>query len=158
MEKVKIEKFVKDFLDAPDAESKDKIIENVIVKKYAPITIKNAIAVSIINQNYIKNGELRANSVALYLTHMVGILEIYTCLEIPKKDAHLAYDMLQEHGLFDILIRKIGDDIKEYDRIFQMCRDDFATNNYKPHILCQRYADKLLSFLGNFMKELSKAK
>lgn len=157
MDKIKIAEFVKEY-DKTDKIKRSSLVDEIIVKHYAPLTMKAAVSQTIVNANYTKNGELHSNSVALYLSYIMGILELYTSLEVPKENAHEAYDLLQERGIVDLIISKIGSDVMEYETVFKMCRDDFETNNFKPHALCQRYFKWFISLIDGILEALTSDK
>lgn len=132
MENAKIS--AKDFVDTYKSldknEDKKELIKGIIVRRYVPIMNKAGMADQIVSLCGRKNGILNSNSLGLYLSYVLGVIQLYTNLDVKNEKFYEDYDLLQEEHLIDIIFAEIGEDLKEFQTVLNMYRDDFEKNNY----------------------------
>ena len=130
---------------------KDKFIQdNITIKSYIPIVMKDAYAQAIVNKTmfeqeayddngktkYRKTDKINVNSVARYIQFCRSAIELYTNLEIENGGFAEEYDALKSSGLLDILM--VGSDkaeplipiseLSEFKTILSMKQSDTQFN------------------------------
>ena len=75
------------------------------------------------------------------------------------KDVYIStdmdYDKLQKYRIIDRLFTLIGDDLKEYQKIFNMCEQDFNSNYLSTPSFVQRQINKVTNYFGKYVDELT---
>lgn len=150
---------VKEFVEKYDAAESDiektALLEGIIVRKYVPITDKCALCQSMVKSANVTDGKMDMNSVALYVSYIIlGVVNLYTSIEIETKNAMEQYDMLQSRGLVDLITHFIGEDLKELQTVLNMCRDDFNARYYSTPGIVNRLVDLVQDTVGEVMKQL----
>ena len=150
---------VKEFVEKYDAA--ESVIENtallkgIIVRKYVPITDKCALCQAMVKSANVTDGKMDMNSVALYVSYIIlGVVNLYTSIEIETKNAMEQYDMLQSRGLVDLITHFIGEDLKELQAVLNMCRDDFNARYYSTPGIVNRLVDLVQDTVGEVLKQL----
>ena len=150
---------VKEFVEKYDAAESDientALLKGIIVRKYVPITDKCALCQAMVKSANVTDGKMDMNSVALYVSYIIlGVVNLYTSIEIETKNAMEQYDMLQSRGLVDLITHFIGEDLKELQTVLNMCRDDFNARYYSTPGIVNRLVDLVQDTVGEVMKQL----
>lgn len=150
---------VKEFVEKYDAAESDiektALLKGIIVRKYVPITDKCALCQAMVKSANVTDGKMDMNSVALYVSYIIlGVVNLYTSIEIETKNAMEQYDMLQSRGLVDLITHFIGEDLKELQTVLNMCRDDFNARHYSTPGIVNRLVDLVQDTVGEVMKQL----
>ena len=150
---------VKEFVEKYDAAESDiektALLEGIIVRKYVPIADKCALCQAMVKSANVTDGKMDMNSVALYVSYIIlGVVNLYTSIEIETKNAMEQYDMLQSRGLVDLITHFIGEDLKELQTVLNMCRDDFNARYYSTPGIVNRLVDLVQDTVGEVMKQL----
>lgn len=150
---------VKEFVEKYDAAEsdieKEALLKRVIAREYVPITEKCALCQAIVKSANVTDGKMDMNSVALYVSHiMLGVINLYTSIEIEPKNAMEQYDMLQSRGLVRLINKFVGDDLRELQTVLYMCRDDFSLRYYSTPGIVNRLVDLVQDTVGEVMKQL----
>ena len=124
--------FVEEYKKAFDDTEREKLVESILKdERYVPISTKNAVAAQIIGTCYKdKSGNVMPNSVALYVSYVESVLQLYTTLSLDLKNPSKDYDTLQEYQIVDAIFSSIGQDLREFKVVFDMCRDDYEKMHY----------------------------
>jgi len=134
---------IKDFVDKitqlENEKSKYELVKSIIKTHYMPIAIKAACAKEII-EKCNTNG---ADSVGVYILYTITALDFYTSLELNSQKYNEEYDLLQEHGLIDLIFAEIESDLNEFRTVLNMKRDDYYKNNYTATALVGKLIDSI---------------
>lgn len=162
---MKIKEFCEKYNAIVAKSLKDKFIQdNIIIKSYIPVVMKDAYAQLIVNKTmfeqeaYDDNGEtkyrktdkINVNSVARYIQFCRSSIELYTNLKIENGGFAEEYDALKSSGLLDILM--IGSDkaeplipmneLNEFKTILDMKVSDTLKNYSDPQAFIERQIDR----------------
>lgn len=120
-------------------ESRDKSLLNV--KEYVGFAEKIALADRVVKicTNQVPEedgsvGEFKINSATKYLLHVLGIIDLYTDLDIDYSNAISEYDMLAKDDYISKIIQLIGErEITECQMLLDFVYNDSIQNNLSPH-------------------------
>lgn len=146
-----VKEFVEKYVKATEIE-KAKLFKEIEIKTYVPYAEKVVHSEAVLSKTAKRvNGVLQNNSSLRYLAFVTSILKLYTSLELNSSVPHEDYDLLKECGAIDIIMDKIGDDVREFTTIFNMTWEDMVQNenNWKTFI-----ASQLSSFVNNVEKNM----
>ena len=146
-----IKEFVNNYTQIENNELQGKMVSGIISHKYVSVVVKTAFAKRIIEEGNSSGPD----SVGMYLLYVISVLQMYTNLDINTKKISEDYDLLQEQKLVDIIFYAIGDDLKEYQTIFNMCRDDYEKRNYSVGGLIDKIANSIVQ-VGDQIEDLMK--
>lgn len=152
---------VKDFIDKYLISSKEvqnEMMDKIVLRKYMPYEAKVVLSKKIIASHRLdKEGYVNSDTCSMHLSLIASILQYYTYFEIKADEAAYAYDLLQEHGLLDVIIeKKIGRDIVELRNVFAMCQGDFDTNHISIFAFANKCFKKVLDVLTTTFHDLEK--
>ena len=150
---------VKEFVEAYDAAESDveknALLDGIIAREYVPITEKCSLCQAIVKSTNITDGKVEMNSVALYVSYiMLGVINMYTSIEIEPKKAMAQYDMLQSRFLVEFIMARLKNDLKEFQTVLNMCRDDFNARYYSTPGIVNRLVDLVQDTVGEVLKQL----
>lgn len=149
--KIAVNEFITTYTSADD---KKAVINNIIVNKYIPFRIKLNCSQNIIVNHNLTDNNIQSDTGRMYLSFTASVLRLYTNLDISATETDVDYDMLQEHGLIDIIFQSIGKDLEEYRKIFAMCEEDFRSNYLSTHSFVQRQLGKIINVLEKYVRSL----
>lgn len=138
---------VKEFVDSLDEQFsiQDTIKDNIISRKYVPFAEKVSAARAGIHRYNLTDDNVITDTPMTYLCYVATVLRLYTNLDISADSTDRDYDMLQESGVLTTLFECIGDDLEEFQTIFDMCKEDFHANYLSAPGFIQRQVNKALS-------------
>lgn len=146
---------VKQFVDTyKEAINQEEVVNSIIVNKYVPFLIKTECAKHIVENHNLTEKGIQSNTGKMYLSFTASILRLYTSLDISTTNTDVDYDMLQQHGLIDIICQAIGKDLEEYRKIFAMCEEDFRTNYLSTPSFVQRQVTRVIHVLEKYVHSL----
>ena len=150
---------VKEFVEKYDAAESDveknALLDGIIAREYAPITEKLSLCQAIVKSTNITDGKVEMNSVALYVSYiMLGVINMYTSIEIETKKAMEQYDMLQSRLLIEFITMRLKNDLNELQTVLNMCRDDFNARYYSTPGIVNRLVDLVQDTVGEVLKQL----
>lgn len=138
-----VEEFVNKYKET-EITDRQELIKNIIRDKYVSLYIKNALAKDMIKKHSMENENYETDTVLIYLSYAMSIITLYTNIETEKGSWVNEYDMLQRYGLIEQIAQEIGEDVKEFQNIFNMCKEDFYKNHLSTQGFVQRQVDKVL--------------
>ena len=153
---MKVNEFVEEFKKCFDDKDREELVKTILLGEYVPVEKKTAVAAEIIGKCNYSKGNLQVNSVAMFVSYVESVLQLYTNLELDKINPIKDYDALQEYRIVDFIMACIGDDLEEYRVVFNMCRDDFDKNNYSLHGVVSRLIRMLKKGLNELSEEVRK--
>lgn len=150
--------YLKDFIDGfnkIDSDSgKEKYIMSFINKKYISYGIKVDSCHRIINSSYYVKEDgntefLHINSPAAFMLYCLEIVSQYTSIVIDYSNVIESYDLLRESGIMDMIFSFIpAQELKEYNSILDMVKDDVIRNEYEPHAYLRGLIDRFAKISG----------
>ena len=149
--KYTVEKFIEMY-----KEDSEKALKTIIKRKYVPLMEKSITAQDAITRYNLLDGEVYCNTPMTYLVYVVSVLRLYTYLDIKSKNTDEDYDLLAQEGLVEVIFKNIGDDLKEFQSIYNMCKDDFRTNYMSNGGIIQRYLKKAKQIIENKKVQVAK--
>lgn len=128
--KITTKELVVRYNSCKDSDERIKLIKSIVKTHYIPFEQKVILAkICVTTSNAdAKTKKIIISSPATYLKYTLSILSMYTNLKLEKKDGAKDYDTLQEARLLSPILQEIGDDLKEFQAVLQMCKDDFMEN------------------------------
>lgn len=136
--KYTVEKFIEMYKD-----NSEEALKKIMKRKYVPLMEKSITAQDAIARYNLLDGEVYCNTPMTYLVYVVSILRLYTYLDVKSENTDEDYDLLAQEGLIEVIFKNIGDDLKEFQSIYNMCKDDFRANYMSNGGIIQRYVKKI---------------
>ena len=154
--KISVADFIKKYETASTFVEKDNLIRDLIDTKYVPFVIKLNIAQKIVQKYNIENDNIKTQTAMMYLAFTASVLRLYTRLDVSEISTDIDYDRLQKYRLIDRLFEFIGDDLQEYQKVFNMCEQDFNSNYLSAPSFIQRQVNKAMNFFGKYTEDFIK--
>lgn len=154
--KISVADFIKKYETASTFVEKDNLVRNLIDTKYVPFVIKLNIAQKIVQKYNIENDNIKTQTAMMYLAFTASVLRLYTRLDVSETSTDIDYDRLQKYRLIDRLFELIGDDLQEYQKVFNMCEQDFNSNYLSVPSFVQRQLNKVLNHFGKNVDDFIK--
>ena len=137
---MKVDELVKDVEKIKSESSKLNILkENLKIKEYVSVADKINLADRVVEASVYKHDsdgnrlEFKVNSVSKYIFHIMGIVGLYTNLELDDKNVIKEYDMLNKTGILNKITEIIGkDEIDECHAFLEMVWGDALQNYFTP--------------------------
>lgn len=122
-----VKEFVDKYNELQNDQLKEKQIESIIKRNYAPITEKKA-ALDLMFNKCIKekDGVEYVDSFLMQIGLMSVILALYTNIDCDNSNAFDNYDLLVKNEIYPMIICKIGEkEIKELKNIYSYIEETF---------------------------------
>lgn len=133
---------VKEFINMINSSEQD--IKNILIKRtYVPFAEKVNAAKAGIQKYNLQNEDIITDTPMTYLCYVATILRLYTNLDISSTETDKDYDLLQENGLVEFIFELLSDDLKEFQSIFDMCKEDFRANYLSAPGFVQKQINKI---------------
>ena len=137
---------VKEFVDGYKKQTddvtnkKEKVHKKFVGNNYVNYATKLSVADQIVqlsSTNQVDgqvNGQIKINSSLRYLLYVFNLIDLYTNITVDFSNILEEYDLLEEQGLVDELIRLMPQrEVTSFETILKMVFDDFIQNNYENH-------------------------
>lgn len=150
-----VQEFVDEYVTKNNSK---KMIQEHIVTKYVPITVKQEICKQIIelSSHEIVDGRkvYQSNSTLLYMLFMMSIVRLYTDIVIQSEENQITdFLHLEQCGAIEEIYGSIPEiEMERFNTILKMCQDDFMDNNRSIF----SYIDRLVSSIGYILDEFEK--
>ena len=154
--KISVADFIKEYEAASTFVEKDNLVRDLIDTEYVPFVIKLNIAQKLVQKYNIEDNNIKTQTAMMYLAFTASVLRLYTRLDISETSTDIDYDRLQEYRLIDRLFELIGDDLQEYQKVFNMCEQDFNSNYLSVPSFVQRQLNKVLNHFGKNVDDFIK--
>ena len=153
--KINVDEFINEYEATEYLGDKERLVEALIDTKYVPFVVKLNIAQKIVAKYNIEGNDIKTQTAMMYLAFTASVLRLYTRLEVSDTSTDMDYDKLQKYRIIDRLFTLIGDDLKEYQKIFNMCEQDFNSNYLSTPSFVQRQINKVTNYFGKYVDELT---
>lgn len=156
--KYTVKDFVKKYNAAKSDQTKETLIKSVICIDYLPYERKITICEKIIDSTYYtkdKNNvkKLHFNSPAQYMLYCLNLVNEYTNIGIDFKNSLDEFNLLNKHGLLDLIISNIPKrESKEFDVVLDMVRNDVIQNEYETHAFISNQVNRFGELTGALLK------
>ena len=125
------------------------------VKEYVSVVEKINLADGVVRvsiHEHDKDGKeigFRINSIAKYIFHIMGMIELYTNIEIDRKNVFDEYDLLSKSGLLSEITELIGkDEIEECHAWLEMAWNDALQNYFTPAAFIKEQVERFGTLAG----------
>lgn len=135
---------IKDFIDTlEDHFSIDEAIDEILIRHYVPFAEKvNAAHIGVSKYN-LQNNDIVCNTPMTYLCYIATVLRLYTRLDISTTETDKDYDLLQKNDMLEPIFKAIGNDLNEFQTIYDMCKEDFRSNHLSAPAFVQKQINKI---------------
>lgn len=141
--------------------------EIVYLDKYVPYEKKIAICNRIIDTSYFNHEfddvgnviktDFHMDSTVAYLLTCLHLIQEYTNIDIDFEKNIEQFNELNKYGLIDILLNTIpSKELKEFQMIFNMVKDDLITNEYEIHSFIKNQISKITSVFNDLIPYIIK--
>lgn len=153
---MKIQEFVDEALKVTNDSIKEKRINSMLkTKSYVSIIDKINLADRVTKaatHEFDKDGNIvgfKVNSLTKYILHVMGIIEMYTDLEINNGNILAEYDLLNENGLIEIIVKSIKEqEIAECQMCLDMVFNDAIQNEMSTEAFIKRQVERFGTLVG----------
>jgi hypothetical protein len=153
---MKIQEFVDEALKVTNDSIREKRINSMLkTKSYVSIVDKINLADRVTKaatHEFDKDGnivEFKVNSLTKYILHVMGIIEMYTDLEVNNGNILAEYDLLNENGLIEIIVKSIKEqEIAECQMCLDMVFNDAIQNEMSTVAFVKRQVDRFGTLVG----------
>lgn len=164
MSKLVKEKYtVKDFCEKYNGtnvvQTKQALLEKVMNPHYVSYEMKITICEKIIENSYYtkdvdgNNKRLYVNSPAKHMMYCLWLVKQYTYIEIDFSNALEEFNLLNEHGLLDLIYSNTPEkEHKEFCMILDMVENDVLQNEYETHAFILNQVERFGELLGHVVK------
>lgn len=153
---MKVSYFVKKAKKVTNDNIKEKRINGMLnVKHYVSIAKKIDLADNVVKAATTerdKDGNVigfKVNSLTKYLLHVLGLIGLYTDLEIDYSNAIEEYDLLNSNDFISMIIRQIGEsEIAECQLCLDMVWNDVIQNTLSPQAFIKEQVTRFGTLAG----------
>lgn len=153
--KITVDEFIKEYEATEYLGDKQRLVKELVDTKYVPYVVKLNIAQKIVVKYNIEGNDIKTQTAMMYLAFTASVLRLYTRLEVSDTSTDMDYDKLQQYRIIDQLFTFIGDDLQEFQKIFNMCEQDFNSNYLSTPSFVQRQVNKVTNYFGKYVDELT---
>lgn len=133
----------------------DYLKAKIKINNYIDYSSKMFIAENIINSSCLKNNNIYIDSCKRYILYIYALLSNYTNLDIHENELLLQYDLLEKHGLLDIILNMIPEkEIVTFKTILDMKQNDLITNKYEIHAFISDKVNTFTSIVESFVNNI----
>lgn len=162
-EKISVSKFVNKYNKQATDNLKAKYMNDTLdVKSYIPFIDKVTLCRKVVNSSSYSEDKKNVyyDSPASYLLYSRAIIDAYTNLTIESDNFLDEYDLLCSSGVLYVIVSALipETELKEFNTIYQMVKNDFDKNNYEMHGFITKQINRLDNILGFIIDEPIKKK
>ena len=149
-EKITVAAFVEKYTKCSSTNLRQEMIKDIVSTKYAPLVQKVAISKAVITKGMqTQDGLYQRNSAVLYLNYIVGMLSLYCQpLKLDAETNHSDYDLLKQHGILELIMDEIGEDVNEYTTIYNMETEDLFANQLSTEKFIASQVTRISTIVG----------
>lgn len=160
-----IGKFIDKYVKSNGDKIKDALITEHVVATYVPYETKMAEARNIVeNSAFLKedgNRSFWVNTPMRYVLFIKDVVMLYTDLEWDTTNFMIQFNLLEQYGITERIIAKIGPDFEKFQTVMNMTLDDTMTNersllSYLENMgkAAGMVADKIVETLPNILEQI----
>lgn len=127
-----IGKFIDQYTKAKSQQVKDGLLDKCVVATYIPYETKVAESKNIVENTCYKmvNGKRQfyVDTPTRYILFMKVVITYYTDLEFDPTNTLLQINLLEQYGIIDQIVNRIGADYDKFQTVLNMTLDDVMTN------------------------------
>ena len=146
---------------AKNDETKQKMLESIITRKYCPVLEKKVILQTMFDKTIVTgpNGVSHMDYFLSKVNMVTTTLILYTNIKVSKNDgsettAFDDYDMLRQRNLMDMIWETIGkDELDELLSINGLIMNNYMEENKTADAYLKKYVDAAATTLGLFVSE-----
>ena len=127
-----IGKFIDEYTKTPSAQIKDGLITKHVVATYVPYETKMAEAKEIVKTTCYKKVDGKQvfwmDTPTRYVLLMKEVISLYTDLEWDQTNFLIQFNLMEQYGLIDKIVKAIGPDYSRFQTVLNMTIEDMITN------------------------------
>lgn len=126
-----VQEFIKKYNSFTSEKAKETFLKSVIKNNYVDFLVKVEYARKIIELSGFRKetGKPHMDSCKQYLLYIFSIITMYTNIVMDEQKVHEEYDKLEKNHLIVLILSMLPErEIKMFDSILQMQKDDWFTN------------------------------
>jgi hypothetical protein len=154
-----IGKFIDKYTKANSQQVKDGMLDKCVVATYVPYETKVAESKNIIENTCYKmvNGKkvFYVDTPTRYILFIKVIITYYTDLEFDPMNTLLQINLLEQYGLIDLIVSRIGPDYDKFQTVLNMTLDDVMTNERSLVSYLENMAESFSMTLGELADQIS---
>lgn len=154
-----IGKFIDKYIKANSQQIKDVMLDKCVVATYVPYETKVAESKNIIENTCYKmvNGKkvFYVDTPTRYILFIKVIITYYTDLEFDPINTLLQINLLEQYGLIDLIVNRIGPDYDKFQTVLNMTLDDVMTNERSLVSYLENMAESFSMTLGELADQIS---
>lgn len=151
-----VKEFVEDISEVTIDSLKEKRINSILKpKKYVSIVDKINLADKVskaATHEFDKDGNIigfKINSLTKYILHVMGLIELYTDIDVDRANILKEYDLLNENGLIEVIVNLIGEhEIAECQMCLNMIFDDTIQNEMSTEAFVKSQVERFGTLVG----------
>lgn len=159
--KIDVKEFCRRFDMAKNDETKQKMLESIITRKYCPVLEKKVILQTMFDKTIVTgpNGVSHMDYFLSKVNMVTTTLILYTNIKVSKADdsettAFDDYDMLRQRNLMDMIWEIIGkDELDELLSINGLIMNNYMEENKTTDAYVKKYVNAAVTTLGLFVSE-----
>ena len=159
--KIDVKEFCRRFDMAKNDDTKQKMLEGIITRKYCPVLEKKVILQTMFDKTIVTgpNGVSHMDYFLSKVNMVTTTLIIYTNINVTKNDnsettAFDDYDMLRQRNIMDMIWEIIGqDELDELLSINGLIINNYMEENKTADAYVKKYVDAAATTLGLFVSE-----
>ena len=159
--KIDVKEFCRRFDMAKNDETKQKMLESIITRKYCPVLEKKVILQTMFDKTIVTspNGVSHMDYFLSKVNMVTTTLILYTNIKVSKTDdsettAFDDYDMLRQRNLMDMIWETIGkDELDELLSINGLIMNNYMEENKTTDAYVKKYVNAAVTTLGLFVSE-----
>lgn len=154
-----IGKFIDKYTKANSQQVKDGMLDKCVVATYVPYETKVAESKNIIENTCYKmiNGKkvFYVDTPTRYILFIKVIITYYTDLEFDPINTLLQINLLEQYGLIDLIVSRIGPDYDKFQTVLNMTLDDVMTNERSLVSYLENMAESFSMTLGEMADQIN---
>ena len=127
-----IGKFIDEYTKTPSTQIKDGLITKHVVATYVPYETKMAEAKEIVETTCYKKVDGKQvfwmDTPTRYVLLMKEVISLYTDLEWDQTNFLIQFNLMEQYGLIDKIVKAIGPDYPRFQTVLNMTIEDMLTN------------------------------
>lgn len=159
--KIDVKEFCRRFDMSKNDETKQKMLESIITRKYCPVLEKKVILQTMFDKTIVTglNGISHMDYFLSKVNMVTTTLILYTNIKVSKTDdsettAFDDYDMLRQRNIMNMIWETIGqDELDELLSINGLIMNNYMEENKTADAYVKKYVDAAVTTLGLFVSE-----
>ena len=151
--------FIDKYIKAKSQQAKDGLLDKCVVATYIPYETKVAESKNIIENTCYKmvNGKkvFYVDTPTRYILFIKTVILYYTDLKFDPTNTLLQINLLEQYGVIDQIVARIGPDYDKFQTVLNMALDDVMTNERSLVSYLENMGDSILLTLDELANQVN---